>query len=93
MCTSAISTQEFLSTLYPEPFDRAIAEIRILSDQRQQCFCQHWFPSTEEIVDQLDEICAEGVRDRACVAFSPALRNGRLGNKPGVKGTWCLCRA
>ncbi len=90
MCKSAISTKDFLTTLYPEPFDGAFVEIRILSDQYQKCFGQHWFKSKEEIIDQFDELCAEGAKEHACVAFSPALRNGRVGNKRGVKGTWCL---
>ncbi len=96
MCKSAISTKDFLTTLYPEPFDGAFVEIRILSDQYQKCFGQHWFKSKEEIIDQFDELCAEGAKEHACVAFSPALRNDELATNEasralGASG-WTLIR-
>ncbi len=89
----AESLAEFLNTIFPEPLnakDETYIEVRLLGDQRKECYGSRWYQTTEELLADTEPMKLLAQEKQACIAFSPAIRNRCEGTKDAVIGSWCL---
>ena len=85
---------DFLHHIFPPPkqeLGEAFIEVRVLGDaQKGQFYDQRWYQSTDELLDDLDSLHELARENKACVAFSPALRKKREGTRDAVLGASCV---
>ena len=81
---------EFLHHIFPPPkheLGEAFIEVRVLGDAAKgKSYGQRWYQSIDELLEDLDSLHELARENKACVAFSPALRKKKTGTKDAVLG-------